>query len=297
MSLRRLAGPVCALLALLVLPASAHAQSKERKAARAGLTAYNEGEFGVALRKFEEAAAGGEKLQPQERLLIFKYMGYCEVAFGRVDAAKAHFRSALEIDPAMKLDAAIVSPKILEVFGEVQRERIAAATPRPTATPVVAATPKATPTPVAAVTTPTPRPAATPVAGRTPGGMSKGKAAAFSALAPGLGQFKSGRTITGGAFAGIAATSLIGAVYLHSQAATAESYIAKAGPEDKKRMHTQAKGLASQRDMMIGVLALTWAGSVTEAYFRSPGRPPARRVGFAPTVEPGGGSVVVFAEF
>lgn len=293
---------VVLLVLAVFLPQLCFAQSTERAAARAGLEAYNKGDYALAMKKFKEAEAGAEGLQTTERLLVYKYLAYCEIAFGKKADAKAHFLQALELDPNLKLDATLVSPKVLVVFEEAKAAVAAAAA---TPTPVIAATPRPTSTSVAIA--PTPTPGATPIGAATPrptppppsgAGFGRGKAAMYSAMAPGLGQFMSGRKITGGVFAGAAATSLVGAVYLHSQASTAESYIDKAGPEERSKMYGQAKSFSSQRDMMIGLFALTWAGSVGEAYLRTPSSRP-RRVVVAPMLDPsgGGGSVLVFAEF
>ena len=295
---------VVLLVLAILLPQLCFAQSKERAAARAGIEAYNKGDYALAMKKFKEAETGAEGLQTTERLLVFKYLAYCEIAFGKKAEAKAHFLQALELDPNLKLDATLVSPKVLVVFEEAKAAAAAAAA-TPVPTPVIAATPKPTSTTVA--TAPTPTPGATPIGAVTPrptpppsgAGFGRGKAAMYSAMAPGLGQFMSGRKITGGVFAGVAATSLVGAVYLNSQAATAESYIDKAGPEERTKMYGQAKSFSSQRDMMLGLFALTWAGAVGEAYLRTPTSSRPRRVGIAPMVDPsgGGGSVLVFAEF
>lgn len=167
-----------AIVVSLLVPAVASAQARERAAARAGLEAYNKGEYETALKKFQEAEAGASNLQNSEQILVRRYLGYCLVAFGRRDEAKAQFKKVLALDSTIELDPTLVSPKILATFEEAKKEMggiVAAATPTPPV--VVKATPAPTPTAVAMVTATPPSATPTPMAKPTPtpGGKARGR--------------------------------------------------------------------------------------------------------------------------
>lgn len=296
MSIRSVA--VTLVFAAWLAPAGANAQVKERAAAREALGAYNKGDYETALKKFQEAEAGEASLQSSERILIHKYIAYCQVAFGKREEAKAEFKMALALDPNIALDPSLVSPKIMEVFTEAKSAgAVAVSTPAPT--PVATATPRATAGATAtptAVAFATPRPTPVGTVRPPPEGGGRGKAAIFSAIAPGLGQFKNGRPVSGSIFAGGAAVSLIAAALLHSEAATATSYIDKAGPDQRAQMYSQAKSLSSQRDIALLSLVAFWGGSVADAFLRTPKGP--GHASIAPTLDAAGKpGVAVVIEF
>lgn len=98
------------------------ALARARLAARAGLNAYQKGDYAEARTKFAEALVSEAWLQVPERVLLQKYVGFTEVAFDRRDAAKAAFKRALQYDANFSLAGARVSPKIVQVFEEARAE-------------------------------------------------------------------------------------------------------------------------------------------------------------------------------
>lgn len=64
----------------------------------------------------------GADLASDEQLEAHKYRAFSLVALGRNDEARAAFGALLEADPGHALDAALVSPKIVEQFRQARRE-------------------------------------------------------------------------------------------------------------------------------------------------------------------------------
>lgn len=117
---------LCISLAVLA-PRAGKAQATARAAATAGLAAYENGDYELALTRFAAAEAHESELDGDERLVLHKFAGYSFVALGRRDDGKAEFKRALELAPALTLDEGSVSPKIVEVFNEARAELPAAA--------------------------------------------------------------------------------------------------------------------------------------------------------------------------
>jgi protein TonB len=67
----------------------------------------------------------GSELADDEVVEGHKYRAFSLVALGRNDEARAQFTALLESDPSHVLDAALVSPKIVEQFERARRERAA----------------------------------------------------------------------------------------------------------------------------------------------------------------------------
>ncbi len=109
------------LLALLLLPAGAFGQTKERNAARDGIEAYGRGDYDLAIRKLDEASAGLALLEVPEQVTVHKYSAYTLMAFNRKDEAKARFKSAVVLDPSLALPDT-VPPKIRDVFTAAKAE-------------------------------------------------------------------------------------------------------------------------------------------------------------------------------
>ena len=65
-----------------------------------------------------------------ERLLLLEYLGYCAVAAGDRNASRDYFTKWLEIDPKVQLNPITTSPKILDVFFEVQEQRTKGTLPK-----------------------------------------------------------------------------------------------------------------------------------------------------------------------
>lgn len=231
-----------ALFAFLLAAPSAHARAEladTREAVRDAIEAYGEGEYEFALNRLREAesAPAFAQLAAAERVVIHKYIAYCEVAFERRDAAKAAFLSALAIDPGLEFDVDKVSPKILEVFREAKRESSAAlgspdetvAVPAPTATPL-------------------------------PGGAEPAEKRRLDAslLVPGLPQLSRGETGRGLAFLGAAALSVGALAHLHQTSLVADRHVRDAGPLERAEMRDQAREVRTARAVAIVPVALVW---------------------------------------
>jgi LysM repeat protein len=119
-------------------PALESAAAETRARIDKAIVAYNGGEFAEACPDlnniFNENQAVGN-----DRIPLYKYLGFCAVAFADVSSARDFFRKWMELDPKASLDPVTTSPKILAVFYEVNNE--ARPQPSPVAAPPDGATP------------------------------------------------------------------------------------------------------------------------------------------------------------
>jgi tetratricopeptide (TPR) repeat protein len=102
---------------------------------------YNGGEYESAIRELEDALQYLKQLKSGDQVEAYKYLAFSYVAFGDNEKAKAQFKKALVLNPALKLDPAQVSPKIIKVFEEAKAEMA-------TAPPVIEPEPEPPITPV-----------------------------------------------------------------------------------------------------------------------------------------------------
>ena len=132
---------------MILLPGVALSQETQRAAAREAITAYNAGNYELAMKRLGEAAQGIELLEIPEQITVHKYTAYTLIAFDRNDDAKKEFRLALGLDPTLTLPDS-VSPKIRAVFDEAKADIAAdAERARATPTPIAEVTPAPNPTP------------------------------------------------------------------------------------------------------------------------------------------------------
>jgi tetratricopeptide (TPR) repeat protein len=118
--------------ASIALAEPAPAPAGERSAERSAPPASAVAEIDALLRaaRFEEAAARSDALREElgsgEALLLRAQLevaaGTAYVALEREDAARECFRRALSAEPALDLDPAATSPKVLRVFRSVRAE-------------------------------------------------------------------------------------------------------------------------------------------------------------------------------
>ncbi len=107
------------------------------------------------------------------------------------------------------------------------------------------------------------------------------RALALSAMAPGLGQWSTGRKGPAIAFgAGTVAMLAISANYV-VQASKADGFAADAGPAVKDDFRKQADEYAMKRNVALGLTALVWGAAAFDAY-RGARKQPKLRVGIAP---------------
>jgi len=83
---------------------------------------YYGGEYESAIRELENALLYLKQLKQTDQVEAYKYLAFSYVAFGDRARAKAQFKKALALDPALELDPATVSPKIIKVFEEAKAE-------------------------------------------------------------------------------------------------------------------------------------------------------------------------------
>ncbi len=92
---------------------------------------YYDGEYQKAIEELEKAKEFVGRSESKNRVEAYSYLAYSYIAFGKVDEAKEAFKKALEADPELELDPAMVSPKIIGVFDEVKAELEKSAQPAP----------------------------------------------------------------------------------------------------------------------------------------------------------------------
>ena len=88
-----------------------------------GVHLYCAGEYRAALQNLKEALKRGLK-RKEDISKAYRFRAYCHIALGEGDLGKKALKEALAIDPGLKLDPNYISPKIMGIFEEVQRERI-----------------------------------------------------------------------------------------------------------------------------------------------------------------------------
>lgn len=277
------------LLAAAGWPSAASAQTKERAAARAGIRAYNAGNYDLALRNLLEAAQGADKLTPAERAKLHTYLAFCKVAFDDRDEAKFHFKQALMFDPKLELDPATVAPKIREVFLQAQVEFRASG---------VGAGGGSTGNGSSAAASATKSEAQLRLErSRANGALWR------SALAPGWGQFHTDRKVAGYVVVGANAAALGTAAFR-----TWAWSEAKRNADDVRASNTTQpdilkaeKDQESYRNISLGVAAGVWVVTALEAYagarWYGPKPKPASRVRVQPVLGPDGGAIVLTGHF
>lgn len=88
-----------------------------------GVHLYCAGEYRAALQNLKEALKRG--LERKEDISkAYRFGAYCHIALGEGGLGKKALKEALAIDPGLKLDPNYISPKIMGIFEEVQRERV-----------------------------------------------------------------------------------------------------------------------------------------------------------------------------
>jgi LysM repeat protein len=88
-----------------------------------GVHLYCAGEYRAALQNLKEALKRGLK-RKEDISKAYRFRAYCHIALGEGDLGKKALKEALAIDPGLKLDPNYISPKIMGIFEEVQRERV-----------------------------------------------------------------------------------------------------------------------------------------------------------------------------
>jgi LysM repeat protein len=87
-----------------------------------GVRDYFMGDYLGAVKNLQKAVALGLK-DNDDMSKVHRFLAYSYVALNKRDKAKDSFRDALKVDPELRLDPVYVSPKIIEVFQEVEAQK------------------------------------------------------------------------------------------------------------------------------------------------------------------------------
>lgn len=88
---------------------------------RQAIGLHNEGRFDEAVQLLERALAGAKRTRVRAR--IFLELGINHAILGQTEQARRAFVSALNLDPALEIDAEVVKPSVVSVFRE-ERARL-----------------------------------------------------------------------------------------------------------------------------------------------------------------------------
>lgn len=282
----------CSLLIFLglflAIPSSTEAKTISQVLADAKVL-YLTGEYEKALNELARLKPYVNVMKPEDKIELYKYLGFCHTAFGKLDEAKTDFQEALKINPNLALDPSTVSPKIIEVF-----EGAKAAMPAQPATPPVQEAKPAPPPPVQEAK-PAPAPApAPPVAPAKPGPAARPhprppvvrptppvtakvtpSGAALRSLAlPGWGQIVSGQKTKGYIIMGAAAGALGFLGYTHAAYFQAQSsYKSASDPVTAMKAYDDYNKANSMKNISYIVIGVVWAGNVLEAFLSAPAPP------------------------
>ncbi len=232
-------------------PSLANQSQDKDPVARLG-SLYEALQFQEVVRKGKELLKHPERFTPDQLARIHEYLGLAYYSLGRLDSARSHFVSELELDPDRRLDPIRVSPKIIDFFNRLREQRQLEGG-KTSFVPYVRY-----------VFIEDPRPAA----------------AWRSALLPGWGQwYKRQRTragILGGAFwTSVLATGT--AFYLERQART--HYINQKNPPEIQQAYDRYNFWYRSRQLGLRLVLFTWVAAVTDALWT-----PASNVKVQPTV-------------
>lgn len=83
---------------------------------------YEAGKYQDALDELVPLISQGQQHEAHLMVEIYKYLAFCNSAYGKWDLVKKQFKRALEYNPKLELDPIFTSPKIMEVFQEAREE-------------------------------------------------------------------------------------------------------------------------------------------------------------------------------
>ena len=83
---------------------------------------YEAGKYQDALDELVPLISQGQEHEAHQMVEIYKYLAFCNSAYGKWDLVKKQFKRALEYNPKLELDPVFTSPKIMEVFQEAREE-------------------------------------------------------------------------------------------------------------------------------------------------------------------------------
>lgn len=83
---------------------------------------YEAGKYQEALDELVPLISRGQEYEDLYMVEIYKYLAFCNAAFGKWELVKKQFKRALAFGPHLKLDPVFTSPKIREVFETARKE-------------------------------------------------------------------------------------------------------------------------------------------------------------------------------
>lgn len=253
-----------AVLLLLLALSIGPARGQERGDALARMrAAYEQFDYAAVERLAQEALDNYRAYAPGELAAIHVLLGRVRFAQGRPEAARAQFRAALSLQPALELDPLLVSPKVLELFRTVRQE-ISAARERASET-AAAGAPRY-------VVLRDPRPAAT----------------LRSIVLPGWGQLYKGQEIKGWTLIGLWGGTLVGSGIAHLiRAEYRDAYLSATDPAVAKANYPRYSTWHKVRNSLLLGAALVWGYGVIDALLtRTLPAPVRRAVNVTPRLSP-----------
>ncbi|MFQ6114418.1 MAG: tetratricopeptide repeat protein [bacterium] len=107
----------------LNIPTLALTQGKNTKLLEEIRNAYNQLDFTEAEIKAKSALDDYQRFSPAQLTEIHKILALIYYSQNNTAEARQHFENALSLTPDLKLDPLFVSPKILDFFAQIKRDR------------------------------------------------------------------------------------------------------------------------------------------------------------------------------
>lgn len=256
---------VISLVFVLVPSALAQPTLSPDELLRAMSTAVERADFDVAESRAREALLRIDQLTPGQIVRVHTTLGILLHTRNEPVEAQSQFEAALSLNPSLRLDPILVSPKTIEFFDEVRAGfEPGASTSVPDIRYLV-------------------------LEDQRPG------AALRSLALPGWGQFYKGDTVRGAAFAGAAVLTAGGLVLSAVQFADAKAeYDAGTDPGEIADLYDRYNRWTLRRDGFAIGAAVVWSAAVLEALITGAPEAPSQ-VAIQPATE--GPGVRVLARF
>ncbi len=108
---------------ILIITSFAHAQDEETLLLEEIRNAYNQLNYTEASIKANSALDHYERFTPAQLTEIHKILALIYYSQNNTVEARKHFESALDLTPDLELDPLFISPKILNFFDQIKKER------------------------------------------------------------------------------------------------------------------------------------------------------------------------------
>jgi tetratricopeptide (TPR) repeat protein len=248
------------LLLLLVFAGAAHAQPVDpADLLRALRESTARLDYDTAEQRAREVLARFDAFSPSQLVEAHTTLGIVLHARNEATEARREFEAALSLDPALRLDSVLVSPKTVELFEEVRATRRAG--------------------PSEATQAPAVRYVVLP--------DRRAGAALRSLAVPGWGQFHKDERRRGWAYAATAGAGALSTVAAHvARARARDRYLAATAPLDIAARYRTYNRTHQLRGALALGTAAAWTASVLDALITGAPRPAG--VALAPSTAPAG---------